>query len=79
MSEIQTPLQAHYAVLLKKAEEELCRMCDEKPITDIWHSLCTRCAISAEEAAFEAQFYDDANEEAAEDLNQSSEQKVIET
>ncbi len=58
MSEKITPIQAHYAELLKIAETELCSMCDEEPITDIWHSMCDRCAISAEEAAFDAQFED---------------------
>ena len=48
-----TDIQALYARLVKKAEEELCQGCDEKPITDIWHSLCTECAIHAEQAAYD--------------------------
>ena len=49
-------LQVLYAKLVKIAEEEPCKMCDEKAITDIWHSMCAECAIRAEEDTFEAQF-----------------------
>jgi len=49
-------LQVLYAKLVKVAETEMCHWCDERPITDIWHSMCTECAIRAEEDAFEAQF-----------------------
>ena len=54
MSELMTPMQTAYTRLVKIAETELCYMCGEEPITDIWHSLCTKCAISAEEAAYDS-------------------------
>ena len=54
MSENMTPMQTAYARLVKIAETELCHMCGEEPITDIWHSLCTKCAISAEEYAYDS-------------------------
>ena len=54
MSENMTPMQIAYARLVKIAETELCHMCGEEPITDVWHSLCMKCAISAEEGAYDS-------------------------
>ena len=47
-----TPIQKTYARLVKKAETELCQNCGEELITDIWHSLCSKCAINAEATAY---------------------------
>jgi len=56
-----TSMQDAYARRVKIAEVDLCHGCDEKPITDIWHSLCTECAINAEAAAYDAQFEEPMN------------------